>query len=323
LTACQWTKVEDHYVLEGHMGSAYDGECYDFEQAIETCIASPDCRAISSQSNVCGGRYRVTHGGPTLTFYPDAHVSYTVDRSTCPADCGLLGPALACTEPADITGYSVSNTQLDLSVGAFDVTAACASGYESAGAGPSAAACTMSGDYALSGCVSSVVPLCYSGANPTVLTGTGSSPDECPSCGATIVAATAAFDSDPSTSWDGCCSGYPNQEISFTLDSADVAVTGYEFSTQVGECPGAWILEAADGASGPWVTVDSQSEQGCHVRFFCRFHYVSPIFLTFSRLIRAGQHLCYVPARRPDGQAPLAMVFQPRNRRQRQRHTAP
>ena len=53
------------------MGSAYDGECYDLEQAIETCIASPDCRAISSQSNVCGGQYRVTHGGPTLTFYPD------------------------------------------------------------------------------------------------------------------------------------------------------------------------------------------------------------------------------------------------------------
>ena len=76
MTACQWTKVEGHYVLEGNMGSAYDGPCYDFEQAIEMCIASPDCQAISSQSNVCvgvgvGAQYRVTHGGPTLTFYAD------------------------------------------------------------------------------------------------------------------------------------------------------------------------------------------------------------------------------------------------------------
>eukprot|EP01046_Picozoa_sp_COSAG06_P071349 COSAG06_NODE_20367_length_798_cov_1.277539_1_plen_203_part_01 len=46
---------------------------------------------------------------------------------------------VVCTQPASITGYTVTNTQLNAA--GFDVTAACAAGYESTGAGPAAASC--------------------------------------------------------------------------------------------------------------------------------------------------------------------------------------
>ena len=49
--------------------------------------------------------------------------------------------AVVCTQPLDITGYSVTETQLDTTVG-FDVTVACASNYESSGSGPTAASKT-------------------------------------------------------------------------------------------------------------------------------------------------------------------------------------
>jgi hypothetical protein len=44
-------------------------ECYDFATAKSKCEKAADCHAIATQSNVCGGKYRVTHGGPTLRHY--------------------------------------------------------------------------------------------------------------------------------------------------------------------------------------------------------------------------------------------------------------
>ena len=73
--------------------------------------------------------------------------------------CATSGPytltgcaPIVCTTPADLTGFAIVETNLDLSAGAFAVTVTCASGYDSTGAGPAAAVCTISGDYSLSGC---------------------------------------------------------------------------------------------------------------------------------------------------------------------------
>ena len=58
--------------------------------------------------------------------------------------------SIVCTRPSDVTGYTVADTNLDLGAGAFDVTAACAAGYEGTAA---ASACSTHGrDYTLSGC---------------------------------------------------------------------------------------------------------------------------------------------------------------------------
>ena len=55
------------YVQEGH---GQVNECYStLEEAKSKCIAAGDCKAIATQSNVCGGKFRVTHGGPTFVKY--------------------------------------------------------------------------------------------------------------------------------------------------------------------------------------------------------------------------------------------------------------
>jgi len=38
-------------------------------RAQSRCVASSDCRAVTRQENECSGRYRVTHGGPTLGYH--------------------------------------------------------------------------------------------------------------------------------------------------------------------------------------------------------------------------------------------------------------
>ena len=54
---------------EGHLAT---DECYDtLQEAKENCIASKDCHAIATQRNVCGGKYRVSHGGPTFIRWPN------------------------------------------------------------------------------------------------------------------------------------------------------------------------------------------------------------------------------------------------------------
>ena len=60
---------------EGH--STTD-ECYDtLKEAKENCIASRDCHAIATQSNVCGGKYRVSHGGPTFITASSLGIDWT------------------------------------------------------------------------------------------------------------------------------------------------------------------------------------------------------------------------------------------------------
>eukprot|EP01050_Picozoa_sp_SAG11_P015600 SAG11_NODE_2041_length_3888_cov_5.234099_2_plen_447_part_00 len=64
----EWMLQQGYYVIEGHTDTS---ECYALEEAKLMCLAASDCHAIATQSNVCSGQYRVTHGGPTLTYYND------------------------------------------------------------------------------------------------------------------------------------------------------------------------------------------------------------------------------------------------------------
>merc|ERR1712072_1069833 len=54
------------YIAQQH---GKTNECYSFRVAKRKCEAAKDCHAIATQSNVCRGKYRVTHGGPTKKFY--------------------------------------------------------------------------------------------------------------------------------------------------------------------------------------------------------------------------------------------------------------
>lgn len=65
---CSWKRLDHYYVQEGH-GSP--NECYPtLTEAKQKCLDAGDCKAVTSQYNVCWGWYRVTHGGPTLGYWP-------------------------------------------------------------------------------------------------------------------------------------------------------------------------------------------------------------------------------------------------------------
>ena len=62
-----WKQRNGYFVQEGH---EQINECYPtLVEAQSNCIAADDCKAIATQSNVCAGKFRVTHGGPTYVSY--------------------------------------------------------------------------------------------------------------------------------------------------------------------------------------------------------------------------------------------------------------
>ena len=70
--------------MEGH---GKENECYEtIEEAKAKCLEAGDCRAIATQKNVCGGKFRVAHGGPTFIPYINWELEaiksfeYTCDR---------------------------------------------------------------------------------------------------------------------------------------------------------------------------------------------------------------------------------------------------
>merc|ERR1711998_339714 len=75
-------RLNGRYVREQHGAT---NECYDFQTAKRRCEAAPDCSSIARQTSVCGGRYRVTHMGPTLVPYqnwqPHGIWSYRLTRN--------------------------------------------------------------------------------------------------------------------------------------------------------------------------------------------------------------------------------------------------
>ena len=66
-TGCNdWIQTDGYWVSEGH---GTTNECYPtLEEAKSICLAVPDCHAIASQNDTCGGQFRVSHGGPTLNY---------------------------------------------------------------------------------------------------------------------------------------------------------------------------------------------------------------------------------------------------------------
>ena len=90
---CEWTLRQGNYLSQGH-GQGH--ECSDFETAKERCLALSDCAAIATQSNVCGGQYRLTHCGSSCTFnYYGSWSSYnlnaySVDRSSCESEADQI-----------------------------------------------------------------------------------------------------------------------------------------------------------------------------------------------------------------------------------------
>lgn len=80
--ACWSKRIDGDYVLE-QQGAT--NECYSFDVARQHCEAAMDCFAVATQSNICGGLYRVTYGGPTLKPYADWKTlklgSYKLDRA--------------------------------------------------------------------------------------------------------------------------------------------------------------------------------------------------------------------------------------------------
>ena len=88
----------------------------------------------------CAAGYESTGDGP-------AAIACTVSGAYTLSGCA----AIVCSQPDDVTGYSVVEVELNVATG-FSVSAACADGYESTGDGLAATACTASGVYTLSGC---------------------------------------------------------------------------------------------------------------------------------------------------------------------------
>ena len=81
---CWSSRLEGKYIQEQHFTNS--GECYGFEQAKAMCEKASDCYGIATQSNFCGGLYRVTHGTQaTLIDYANWRSyniwAYTLDRS--------------------------------------------------------------------------------------------------------------------------------------------------------------------------------------------------------------------------------------------------
>jgi len=68
--AC-WTQKDGYYIKEGHGVNGQATGCYPtLHEAKVRCAALPDCHGVTTQSNMCVGQYRVSHGGPTFEFWP-------------------------------------------------------------------------------------------------------------------------------------------------------------------------------------------------------------------------------------------------------------
>jgi len=80
-----WSQRDGYYVQEGH---GTDSECYPtLDGAKAACIEAGDCGAIATQSNICNGQYRVSHGGPTLILYAQWEYYELRSWELIPTDC--------------------------------------------------------------------------------------------------------------------------------------------------------------------------------------------------------------------------------------------
>jgi hypothetical protein len=81
--SCWSSKLEGKYIEEQH---GAEDECYNsLQEAKAKCEAAADCHGVATQSNVCSGQYRVTHGSTATLLDFAAWASfnlwaYTLDR---------------------------------------------------------------------------------------------------------------------------------------------------------------------------------------------------------------------------------------------------
>lgn len=92
---CWSARIDGQYISEQH-GSAE--ECYSFALAQKKCEQAADCHGITTQSSVCDGQYRVSHGTTaTLVAYDNWEAfdlsSYTLDRSCLPESASFTSAA--------------------------------------------------------------------------------------------------------------------------------------------------------------------------------------------------------------------------------------
>merc|ERR1719285_1424039 len=65
------------------------------EEAEQACIEAGDCGAIATQSNVCNGQYRVSHGGPTFSAFFAQWETYALRSwESTPTECDTTAPVL-------------------------------------------------------------------------------------------------------------------------------------------------------------------------------------------------------------------------------------
>ena len=134
----------------GYSGTAQVAPCtVSGDYTLSGCTALQDCNA----GNAAGvGSCTGTAGYTNSESATDVHCAGNPCVSGDFADGGPCCAVITCTQPPDITGYTVVEANLVLS-SAFDVTATCGGGYEGS---PTVQACTTSGAYTLTGC--SAVP---------------------------------------------------------------------------------------------------------------------------------------------------------------------
>jgi len=107
-----WSAKKDGWYVEEQHGQS--NECYTtIEEAKNRCQEAPDCRAIATQSNVCDGKYRVTHGGPTFIY---DHRWRTYNMWSFELYRGRFETAVALASQsalATITSCTASNNQIN------------------------------------------------------------------------------------------------------------------------------------------------------------------------------------------------------------------
>ena len=106
-----WSAKKDGWYVEEQHGQS--NECYaTIEEAKNQCQEASDCGAITTQTNVCDGTYRVTHGGPTFKYNGPSTSTFHLWSFELNRGCFETAVALASQSAlATITSCTASNNQ--------------------------------------------------------------------------------------------------------------------------------------------------------------------------------------------------------------------
>jgi len=89
-----WKKKDHWWVAEGH---GRRDECYATKaEATASCYDAGDCGAVVSQPNVCGGGWRVTHGGPSWRRGNSNNLAFQYKKGCIPKHVVEAAGALSC-----------------------------------------------------------------------------------------------------------------------------------------------------------------------------------------------------------------------------------